>query len=130
MISANKEQEAARLLNETQFSHRKIAKMVGISRGVVGAIAAGTRPDYDARRRARDEAEEEKVGPVGRCPTCGARVYLPCRLCKVRELKDQERAVLRESRRRERRARLVELLAALRREANRGDAQASRRFAG
>ena len=91
MIATAKVQEVERLLAENRWSQRKIAKMVGISRAVVGAIAAGTRPDYDARRMARDDDDSVPNGPVERCQGCGARVYMPCRLCKIRALKASER---------------------------------------
>jgi hypothetical protein len=114
MIEAAKIKEAERLLAEGVWSQRKIAKMVGISRAVVGSIAAGTRPDYDARRQARHEEEHEPLGPVGRCPGCGMMMHMPCRLCKVRELKAMDREIARAARRREQAASLRRLLHVLR----------------
>ena len=94
MIPIAKIQEAERLLAENRWSQRRIAKTVGISRAVVSSIAAGTRPDYDAQRLARADDELAPVGPVERCCGCGGRVYMPCRLCKIRALKaaDREKA--------------------------------------
>jgi hypothetical protein len=94
MIAAAKVMEVERLLADNRWSQRTIAKMVGVSRAVVGSIATGTRPDYEARRLARAEEDHEPAGPVGRCSGCGAKVYLPCRLCKVRAIKadEQQRA--------------------------------------
>ena len=87
MIAADKVQLVENLLRENRFSQRRISKMVGISRAVVGQIAAGTRPDYEARRMDRHEELYTPLGPCERCPGCGARVYLPCRLCRIRALK-------------------------------------------
>jgi transcriptional regulator with XRE-family HTH domain len=78
--------EVKRLLAEGKLSQRKIARQTGVSRGSVALIAQGKRPDYPPRR---DEEELFPVGPPARCPTCGAMVYPPCRLCRLRELQAQ-----------------------------------------
>jgi transcriptional regulator with XRE-family HTH domain len=75
--------EVRRLLSEKKLSQRKIARLVGVSRGTIGAIAAGRRPDYAALRKPDDDAEKPS-GPPERCPGCGGMVYLPCRLCRTR----------------------------------------------
>lgn len=73
-----------RLLAEGVHSQRKIARMTGISRGTVGAIAAGRRPDYAARRTERADADEAPFrGPARRCPGCGRLVLLPCLACRI-----------------------------------------------
>jgi hypothetical protein len=114
MIAAAKVMEVERLLADNRWSQRTIAKMVGISRAVVGSIAAGTRPDYEALRQARAEEDHEPTGPVGRCCGCGAKVYMPCRLCKVRAIKAEERENLRAERLRARAAAQRRLLWILR----------------
>lgn len=74
------------LLAEGRLSQRKIAKSLGVSRGVVASVADGRRPDYEALRRRREENRQPlPLGPVVRCPTCGGRVHWPCRLCALRE---------------------------------------------
>lgn len=83
MIAPKAVTEVRRLLAEGALSQRQIARLTGISRGTVRAIASGTRPDYDALRPPEDQSEEP-AGPAVRCPGCGGKVYLPCRLCKVR----------------------------------------------
>lgn len=93
MLALGKVKEIERLLCEGGLSQRKIAATIGVSRAAVSAIARGTRPDYEARRRAQ-LPKDEPLGPIGRCPTCGARVYTPCRLCCVRKMKALERAQL------------------------------------
>jgi transcriptional regulator with XRE-family HTH domain len=86
MIDANVVGEVQNLLAAGEMSQRAIARILGISRGTVDAIAAGKRPDYEAIRRSRQENEtgDEPIGPPMRCPTCGGLVYMPCRLCAVR----------------------------------------------
>ena len=75
-----------RLLAERRLSQRKIAAIVGVSRGSVAGVARGDRPDYEAIRRKRQEQKDPLPrGPLGRCPTCGGKVYMPCRLCQIRE---------------------------------------------
>jgi hypothetical protein len=76
------------LVNEIDFlvhagtlSHRKIAQRLGVSRGVVDAIANGRRSLHGC-----DSVEEQPpVLPATRCPSCGYRVHLPCLVCRTRE---------------------------------------------
>jgi transcriptional regulator with XRE-family HTH domain len=86
MIAPSVVQNIRRLLAEGKLSQRKIARMAGISRGTVGAIAAGRWPDYESVRCAADDEFPEPAGPPQRCPGCGGMVYLPCRLCHTRSL--------------------------------------------
>lgn len=88
MIAVDKVIEIRRLLALGQLSQRNIATLTGTSRGTVGAIAAGTRPEYESRR-ARPDEYAEPVGPPVRCPGCGGKVYLPCRLCYLRQRQEQ-----------------------------------------
>ena len=93
MISPQIVAEVRRLLAEEKHSHRKIARLTGISRGSVGAIASGRRPDYEPLRE--EDEEEEPAGPPRRCPNCGGLVYVPCRLCRVRKTHGREAGVRR-----------------------------------
>lgn len=109
MIALGKVKEIERLLAEGGLSQRKIAVLVGVSRATVSAIFTGTRPDYQARARAvADEALPN--GPLGHCPTCGATVYLPCRLCHVREKMREEEELLARCRRQARETAVRRLL--------------------
>jgi transcriptional regulator with XRE-family HTH domain len=90
MLAMSKIKEAERLLLDGRLSQRKIAALVGISRATVSAIASGRRPDYEARLAAR-AIELEPLGPIVRCGGCGARVYSPCRACRVRADQDRKR---------------------------------------
>jgi hypothetical protein len=76
--------EVQRLLAEGKLSQRSIARLTGVSRGTVGSIASGQRPDYESLHH-KDPDEEESLGPPRRCPSCGGMVYGRCRLCHVRE---------------------------------------------
>jgi transcriptional regulator with XRE-family HTH domain len=87
MIAPQIVDEVRRLLAEGRLSQRQIARATGVSRGTVGAIASGRRPDYHNLRPALDEDLLQPTGPPQRCPGCGGMVYLPCRLCRVRRLK-------------------------------------------
>lgn len=84
MLAAALVVEIQRLLNETDLSQRKIAQVIGVSRGSVASVASGRRPDYDALRAQSATDWEEPTGPPERCPTCGGMVYAPCRLCRAR----------------------------------------------
>jgi transcriptional regulator with XRE-family HTH domain len=85
MIAQTIVTEVRRLLADETLSQRKIARLMGVSRGTVGTIAAGKRPDYEMLRPAQEDDRDEPAGPPERCPGCGGMVYLPCRLCRVRE---------------------------------------------
>ena len=84
-------QEVRRLLAQPGLSQRKVAILTGVSRASVGAIAAGRRPEYPVRCNPDDTDDDFPQGPAERCPTCGGMVYMPCRLCRVRSIKSQER---------------------------------------
>jgi transcriptional regulator with XRE-family HTH domain len=86
MIAPSVVHEIKRLLAEGKYSQRKIARITGVSRGTVGAVASGKRRDYAARARDPELELEQPTGPPQRCPGCGGLVYLPCRLCHVRKL--------------------------------------------
>ncbi len=87
MIAQHKVEQVRYLLSQG-VSQRKIARIVGISRGTVVAIAHGKR---------RDAPEPDELdgwpahGEPRRCPGCGGMVYLPCRLCHVRSLNSFQR---------------------------------------
>jgi hypothetical protein len=72
------------LVHEGTLSHRKIATRLGVSRGVVSAIANGRRGLYGQDPFAK-YSPLAPTSPPTRCPTCGYRVYLPCLVCRARE---------------------------------------------
>ncbi len=115
-----------------QLSQRKIARALGVSRATVGLIATGQRPDYAERRLQQEEDATwfGDLGPLMRCPECGGRVYMPCRLCRVRALNEAETQARREVRRRNVRVELQELLIALREKYRRPESQPPTRKAG
>jgi len=84
MIDAEIIEQVERLLVLGRHSYRAIARMAGVSRGTVGAVAAGKRSSDDQWKRT--PMEIEPMGPTRRCPTCGGKVQMPCRLCQTREL--------------------------------------------
>jgi hypothetical protein len=96
MIPPSVVAEIKRLLNVPGYSQRKIALLTGVSRASIGAIAAGRRPDYPVRCHPLDDDDDFPQGPAERCPSCGGMVYMPCRLCRVRSIKSQDRERARE----------------------------------
>jgi transcriptional regulator with XRE-family HTH domain len=84
MIAQALVNDVRRLLAEGHLSQRKIARVLGVSRGTVGAIATGRRPDFGRLHGATEEEEFAPTGPPARCPGCGGMVYMPCRLCRAR----------------------------------------------
>ncbi len=91
MLAAKTVAEIQRLLDLKTHSQRRIAAIVGVSRGSVAAIASGKRRDVPAD--AADDAPMEPSGPPARCPGCGGLVYMPCVLCRLR--KERPRAAAR-----------------------------------
>jgi hypothetical protein len=69
------------------MSQREVHRRTGVSRGTIGRIARGQRPDHQALRQ-RKQTEELSlfVGPLQRCPGCGGLVEMPCRACHTRSL--------------------------------------------
>lgn len=115
MLALAKVKEVKRLLAEGKLSQRRIAKAIGVSRATVSGIASGKRPDYEPRMRARADVEEvERLGPIARCPSCGGRIYMPCRLCRLRKMKAREETRLRAMRRRARQQAIERLISAVR----------------
>lgn len=96
MIGVGMVAEIRRLLAEGRLSQRKIAKLTGISRATIGAIANGRRPDYQPRPA--NDLFDRPQGPPRRCTGCGGLVYLPCKLCRVRAWKSAEERKRRPSR--------------------------------
>jgi hypothetical protein len=85
MIAEHLVEQVERLLTEDQLSHRRIARLTGVSRGTIGAIASGKRR---IRPKTMDFWDEEPLVPdvpPQRCPECGGMVYMPCRLCRARK---------------------------------------------
>jgi hypothetical protein len=85
MIASHLVEQVEQLLAEGKLSHRKIARLTGVSRGTIGAIASGKRC---IRPRAMCLWEDEPVipdTPPQRCPDCGGMVYMPCRVCRTRK---------------------------------------------
>jgi len=84
MIAPKVVAEIQRLLDMKTHSQRKIAAIMGVSRGSVAAIASGRRRDGDVLSGASGDAAAEPSGPPSRCPGCGGLVYMPCLLCRLR----------------------------------------------
>ena len=91
MIAPEVVDQIKRLLNEGSLSQRSIARQLGVSRGTVHAIGRGKRPDYNTRRREKEDEIAAPRGPWGRCPTCGGMVQMPCLACGVRALREERR---------------------------------------
>jgi len=96
MIAPHIVEQVRQLLAEGELGQRTIARLTGVSRGTVHAIATGRRPDYDRRRKPRDDEAGllEPTGPLERCPGCGGMVEMPCRLCRARSAADRSPPVI------------------------------------
>ncbi len=92
MLATATVREIDRLLKNGELSQRKIAAQLGVSRGIVGAIASGRRGLYG--RDPSDDlsaAHRAKSLPM-RCPHCGYRIYKPCLICRVRQHQERQYA--------------------------------------
>lgn len=85
MIASERVAEIRRLLAEGRLSQREIARLIGVSRGTVAAISTGKRAERQRPPSNWDYNPAAPSGPLRRCLGCGALVYLPCRLCRLRE---------------------------------------------
>ena len=74
------------LLNEKKYSQREIAKMMGISRGTVNAIARGRRKLLPRKTELKEKKTPLPRGEPRRCPHCGAMVRMPCLACTLRRI--------------------------------------------
>ena len=81
MIPPHKVTEAERLLATGEYSQRDVAKMVGISRGSISAIANGTR--HVSEQNPVNPHDFKQSGPLVRCD-CGALTQMPCRTCYIK----------------------------------------------
>jgi len=93
MLAPEIVQEIRRLLSEGVLSQRRIARLMKVSRGTVGAIASGKRPDYTKRRS--DDEDRQPTGPPRRCPECGGMVLMPCQACETRRMMVRQPSPLR-----------------------------------
>ena len=75
MLSASLIMEIRRELDRGDLSHREISKRLGVSRGIIAAMAKG--------EGVRSIPRRPLARPV-RCKECGGLVYPPCRLCQAR----------------------------------------------
>jgi transcriptional regulator with XRE-family HTH domain len=85
MLAQHLVEQIERLLAEGKLSHRKIARITGVSGGTIGTIASGKRR---IRPRTVEFWEDELLvpdTPLQRCPGCGGMVYMPCRVCRTRK---------------------------------------------
>jgi hypothetical protein len=81
-----------RLLVERK-SQREIQRITRVDRRTISKIAKGEYPDYEALRRAKEQEELLRLGPLERCPGCGGKVSMPCRACLTRARKVQSARV-------------------------------------
>jgi transcriptional regulator with XRE-family HTH domain len=91
MLAPHLVEEIRRLLAGGKLSQRKIARLKGVSRGTVGLIAAGKRRDPVRAAPPWDADLDRPLEPPARCPSCGGRVYLPCRLCRTRRFLEKQK---------------------------------------
>ncbi|HQF12648.1 MAG TPA: helix-turn-helix transcriptional regulator, partial [Thermogutta sp.] len=73
-----------RLLTEERLSQRQVARLTGVSRATIAAIAKG---EWHARFRERPKDESDQPPAPSRCPECGALVTPPCLACRIRAMR-------------------------------------------
>lgn len=100
MLSLEIVREIDRLLREGRLSQRKIAARLNTSRGIIGAIARGKRGLHGRETIGSDGDPLGTAVLPERCPCCGGRVYMPCRLCHIRALQQDLARRQRDERRR------------------------------
>ena len=83
MIANATVQKVIALLEEGRWSQRQIAKMTGVSRGSVGAIAQGKRTSLGSESYEEEVSIIPPSGAPTRCPCCGRLVQKPCLACQI-----------------------------------------------
>jgi hypothetical protein len=95
MLALSVVAEIRRLAQEGKLSQRKIAARLGVSRGIVSAIASGRRPLFGKTPAAEHSDDGPGLIPR-RCPACGFLVTMPCLVCRTRGYR-QSRQILRDA---------------------------------
>ena len=75
------------LVQQGHLSQRKIAKLLGVSRGTVQAVANGKRTEHDDKPSSKFWTIP--TGQPQRCPLCGGRVRMPCLACQLYEFEQK-----------------------------------------
>lgn len=68
------------------YSKPRIAEILNISRSTFTAIKTNKRPNYKQIKPVVELSIITKV--IGRCPECGAKVYMPCVACNLKKVKN------------------------------------------
>ncbi len=82
------------MLAEGTLSQRKIARLTGVSRGTIGALAHGKIARRAPQPRGCDEPFDAAGLPV-RCAGCGGMVLMPCLHCRIQNIREREALLLR-----------------------------------
>lgn len=70
----------------------EIAKKLGMSEEMVSRVLRGEREAVDCIRVANGEPPSNLFGRgIARCPSCGAKVLMPCIECRLKEDKQHKR---------------------------------------
>jgi len=88
MLSPQVAAEIRSRLADGQISQRALARELGVSRGTIGVIATGKRPQRPSKT---DESLLFGVGDRHRCDGCGATVRGTCLACYLRSLPSRPR---------------------------------------
>jgi len=92
MIAEAKIREAELMLARGKMSQREIAKRTGLSRGTISSIAGGTRK---IQVKTVDlNMPQEPEGPPVRCSGCGAMAQMPCVLCHLKKLAEDNNPIM------------------------------------
>lgn len=101
MLSTALIMEVRRELDRGTLSHREISRRLGVSRGIITAMAKGERGNHGRdpdRENFRNSPKRPLTRPV-RCPSCGGLVFAPCRQCAAQACMERTlevRRILRE----------------------------------
>jgi hypothetical protein len=92
MISPSRAEEVRRLLCGGKLSQRAIARLTGVSRGTVQAVAEERRrPGSGSQTLGSRDGISPPTGLPVRCPGCGAKVRMPCLACFIHKTKSHRR---------------------------------------
>lgn len=87
MIPLWKIQQAQQLLEQDELSQRAIARLLGVSRGTINALATGKRGGHGRETPNETSPDPE---PPARCPTCGRMMQMPCVWCRAMDYRRRQ----------------------------------------
>jgi predicted DNA-binding protein (UPF0251 family) len=90
MLTQEMLEEIRSLLFNENLSQREVAQRLRVSRGTVQAVARNKCRLYTPLKRSPSQDFQPPCGLPLRCPSCGAKVQMPCLACYLAKRNKEE----------------------------------------